>query len=638
MIPAPMGAVWIHAASVGEVAAAEVLWRALPGPRFLTTDTATGLQRARAFTPLSTGRPVDLPGAVAPFLAQARPRALVFVEGTWWPWLAHRARRAGVPVLRVSCKAGARTRRVPSTVLRRLWAAASGVAARDESEAAFLAEVHDVPVEVLGDLKAGIRPPPSPLRWTRPFVVGASVRDGDLRALLPAWRQATPAHQLLVAPRHPESWHPDEALQGMRWVRRSALRDGEVPGEVDVVWLDTLGELGSCLQGAAAAFVGGTFDPQIGGHAADEAHAWGVPTVAGPERSSNRRSLTTSVLAPGPGDLGEALTRAIDAPVPERDVHVGERVAAYVLRHCHGPSPELPPRPWARPLVPLWRTAVRADRLRRRLRPQVHVDVPVISVGSANARSPGRTSTVLWLAARLAAAGHRVGVALRGYRRGARGLACSWDGGTLGDEGSLLAAQDLAVAACRRRGEAVAALVDHGSTIVLLDDGRQSREVHRDLDVEVIDGRYPEARGMLPAGERRTDGWGDGDVALVHHPEAWPDRPRGTLAVHRRLGPWHRGGRLQPTGPQGEVAVWLGLGHPEEVLAGLQNPVARQWLVPDHAMPPTDLVDRVADLAFVCTDKDRMRLPAPLADRAWTRPVELDVEDDRWLSPFLERP
>jgi len=638
LIPAPMGAVWIHAASVGEVAAAEVLWRALPGPRFVTTDTATGLRRARAFTSLSMERPVDLPGAVAPFLAQARPRALVFVEGTWWPWLAHRARRAGVPVLRVSCKAGARTRRVPSGILRRLWAAASGVAARDGAEAAFLAQVHDVPVEVLGDLKAGIRPAPSPLRWARPFVVGASIRSGDLGALLTAWTQATPDHQLLLAPRHPDAWRPEAALQGLRWVRRSTLVGGDVPRDVDVIWLDTVGELGSCLQGASAAFVGGTFDPSIGGHAADEAHAWGVPTVAGPERGSNPRSLATSVLATGPADLGDALARAIDASVPGRDDDVGERVADYVLRHSRGPSAELPPRPWARPLVPLWRTAVRADRLRRRLRPRIHVDVPVISVGSANARSPGRTSTVLWIAARLASAGHRVGVALRGYRRASRGLACSWDGGTLGDEGSLLAAQDLPVAACRRRGEAVTALVDHGCSIVLLDDGRQSSEVHRDLDVEVIDGRYPAARGVLPAGERRTDAWGDGDVALVHHPEAWPDRPRGTVAVHRRLGAWHLGGRLQPAGPQGAVAVWLGLGHPEEVLASLQNPVARQWLVSDHGMPPADLGDRVAGLALVCTDKDRMRLPPELADRAWTRPVELDVEDDRWLTRFLDSP
>jgi tetraacyldisaccharide 4'-kinase len=265
--------------------------------------------------------------------------------------------------------------------------------------------------------------------------------------------------------------------------------------------------------------------------------------------------------------------------------------------------------------------------------------VPVISVGSANARSPGRTSTVAWIAERLARSGHRVGVALRGYRRQHAALATSWDQladvAHLGDEGSMLAARGHAVAAATRRGEAVDALVRHGCTVVLLDDGRQSTEVARDLDVEVIDGRYPGARGLLPMGERRTRTWGDGEVCLVHHPEAWPERPEAHIAVRRRVGPWRRGGRPAPSGPGGAVAVWLGVGHPEEVLGGLDVPVAAQRIHPDHSRPPDDLATWLQGRPLVCTEKDRVRLPASLAAVAWTRTVELEVEDDAWLAPFL---
>jgi len=644
--PAPMGSVWIHAASVGEVAAAEVLWRALSGPRFLTTDTDSGLERARLFTPTSSRRPWDVPGAVEPLLAQARPRALVFVEGTYWPWLAHRAARAGVPVLRVSCKVGTRTRRVPRPVLRRLWGATTAVAARDHGEGRFLAAVHDAPVSVVGDLKGGIRPAASPLRWARPFVVGASVWPDEVLPVVRGWQAGAQGHALLLAPRHPQRLDPARWLDplGLRWVRRSDLRDGAVPSEVDVVWLDTLGELGRCLEGARAVFVGGTFDPAVGGHAADESLAWGVPVLAGPARHNNRASLATAALVPAPSDLGRVWSQTLEMPVPRprRDDQVGERVAAFVRRHQGLPCPEQPPRPWARPFVPVWRLVHQADVLRRRLRPSVRVSVPVISIGSANARSPGRTSTVMWLADHLRAAGHQVGVALRGYKRRERGLETSWTGGSsaarLGDEGHMLAQAGHMVAAAARRGDAVEALATHGCSVVLLDDGRQCTEVARDLDVEVIDGRYPSARGMLPAGERRTDVWGDTEVCLVHHADAWPERPAGHIAVRRRAGPWHQGGRAAPAGPDGPVAVWLGVGHPEEVLEALRVPIAAQRIDADHALPPTDLADWLAGRPLVCTDKDRARLPTPLAEVAWTRPMELTVDDLRWLAPYLDVP
>ena len=213
---------------------------------------------------------------------------MVFVEGTYWPGLARRAHEAGVPVLRVSCKAGPQTRRVPPELLRRLWRHTTAVSARDEHEAAFLSRCQP-DVRVLGDLKSSIRPPPSPLRWARPFVVGASLRDGDTAALLAAVRVACPEHAVLLAPRHPERFDP-EILQGLRWARRTDLPDA-IPDDVDIVWLDTLGELDACLQGASAAFIGGTFSEAIGGHSPREAQAWGswpVPIGCIPRRSTVR--------------------------------------------------------------------------------------------------------------------------------------------------------------------------------------------------------------------------------------------------------------------------------------------------------------------------------------------------------------
>ena len=60
-------------------------------------------------------------------------------------------------------------------------------------------------------------------------------------------------------------------------MRRTELPDAEVPPEVKVVLLDTLGELRDAMSGASAAFIGGTFNPEVGGHSPWEARVAGVP-------------------------------------------------------------------------------------------------------------------------------------------------------------------------------------------------------------------------------------------------------------------------------------------------------------------------------------------------------------------------
>src|SRR6185503_19518481 len=88
--PVQPGAVWVHASSVGEVAAADALLARWSGPALITTDTDTGWRAARSAP--ATVLPIDHPWFLAPLWAEARPRAVVFVEDAVWPQLARRAR------------------------------------------------------------------------------------------------------------------------------------------------------------------------------------------------------------------------------------------------------------------------------------------------------------------------------------------------------------------------------------------------------------------------------------------------------------------------------------------------------------------------------------------------------------------
>ncbi|MBN2799061.1 MAG: tetraacyldisaccharide 4'-kinase [Deltaproteobacteria bacterium] len=633
------GVIWVHAASLGEVGAAEALVRALPGEVLLTVDTDTGAALARRLFAGSrvavAVRPVDHPWTLAPLWAQARPRALVFVENTWWPQLARRAAEHGAPAVRVSVRVRQGT--APRPYLLRVGGAALHIT-QGRADAARLRAM-GLEAVVGGDLK-GDRPlPPSPLRWSRPFVVGASTREGDEGALLEALSALPPGTALLLAPRHRERWERVAALiqaSGRPWARRSRLSGAQVPDEVEVLLLDSLGELAGCLRGAGAAFIGGTFDPALGGHSPSEAGRAGVPVVVGPHATANAEALARLPhrIAASREALGDQLAAALAGPRPAPWTSGAVRHTLEALTPFLGgpPAPEAPPRPWAAPLVGPYRLGAAVD-LRVRGHAPHRAGVPVISVGSEDARGPGKTSTVRWWAAALRARGHTAGVALRGYRRQGRGLACSWEGARaagLGDEGELHRRDGSLVAACGDRRRAVRALEAAGATVILLDDGLGAREVARDLELVVVDAQRRGARGPLPAGERRPlEALARAADGIVAH-RGPLSAPIPVVEARRREGPWHLGDRVVPA-PEGPVAAFAGVGQPGDFFRALT--LGRSRALPDHGVVPAELLRWADGLPLVCTAKDRVRLPPELADLVYWRDVIVEIEGvpEWWL-------
>lgn len=643
--PVAAGAVWIHAASVGEIAAADALIRRLPGPILLTADTDTGVARARAIAVAYRGRvavqavPVDHPWTIAPIWADARPRAVVFIEGTAWPCLSWTARAAGIPVLRVSAKAGPRTRRWG---LVQRFLPADQVVARDAGEASWFARHHG-DVIVGGDLKGDPSPAAPAVTWDRPFAAGVSTRPGDEERLITAWlgmRDAVgPRVGLVIAPRHPDRFDAVASFldrHAIRYVRRTQIGES-IDADIDAVLLDTLGELAGVVATAAVAVIGGSFDPAIGAHSPMEAAIAGVPVIAGPHGGNNEGALVACAAVRVAADgLGAALLAALtgDRPAPIAPNGAADRTAAAITARLGVAAPESAPRPWAWPLTLAtvgFRTAraviqPRADRL----------PVPVIAVGSANARGGGKTSTARAVAAELRGAGHVVGVVVRGYRRARPGVDVRLSdrtatAGDLGDEGALFAGDGWLVAAGPDVRAAACALVDRGVTAIVIDDGLEVQTVAIDLRVAVIDARFPGARGLIPAGERRTVATApESAVLVIHHADspAGCPIPGGALIAVRSPGPWRRGSeRADP--PAGPVAAFAGLARPADFLADLDLPVARFRALADHQVIDDALASQLiawADgLPLATTAKDRTRLPSALSG-VWWRDIEVRIE------------
>ncbi len=305
----PAHALWLHAASVGEVNAVTPLARAWqPRPLLWTTQTVTGRARAAAAVPSAHVRlaPVDAWGVPARVMRQVRPRALVIAETELWPGLLRAAHRAGVPVAFVNARMSARScaayRRL-GVWLREPLAHVACIAAQSGDDAERFLEIGApaARVEVTGNMKwdqdAGATDDAPVARWLRaggrPVVVAGSTRPGEEDTVLRAARLVAarvPGVRVVVAPRHLERVDEAEAAVRTAWpearvVRRTAAAAAPLSDDVDIVLLDTLGELAPAYAVAVAAFVGGTLRP-FGGHNVGEPALSGVPVAFGQSTTS----------------------------------------------------------------------------------------------------------------------------------------------------------------------------------------------------------------------------------------------------------------------------------------------------------------------------------------------------------------
>jgi len=309
------GPIWIHAVSVGEVLAARPLAEGLKQrfPRravFVSTTTETGQRLARERLDFVDGIfyfPLDWVVPVRRALRAIRPALVIVMETEIWPNFLREARRRGVPVIfanaRISEKSFARFKKWEFLVgpfYEHVLADADLFLAQTPEDASRLAEMGapEGRVEVTGNLKYdGEQPDMSRFgvwlegqiqrqeRW--PVLVAGSVVAGEEEAVLAAydivqrrWRRAL----LVLAPRKPDRF--DAAAQiaaagGWNVVRRTHV-DLEAPLDenVDVLVLDSIGELAGLYLLADAVFVGGSL-VAAGGHNILEPAWFAKPPVFG---------------------------------------------------------------------------------------------------------------------------------------------------------------------------------------------------------------------------------------------------------------------------------------------------------------------------------------------------------------------
>lgn len=318
------------------------------------------------------------------------------------------------------------------------------------------------------------------------------------------------------------------------------------------------------------------------------------------------------------------------------------------------------------PLTPLYRLAItrRERRLVSGREPIRRLQHPVISIGSLSTGGAGKTPLTIALAQALTASGLAVDVLSRGYGRRSH-LAAKVDpqgsSQLYGDEPLLIArtanvpvyvaplrydAGLLAESAQPQTppGEPAAPQVLH-----LLDDGFQHRQLHRDLDILLLNRADLHDR-LLPVGNLREAVRAAERAHILAIPADDPTLKSDLRARGLTQPIWLLHRRMTIPSVANPVLAFCGIARPSQFFARLRHSaidLTACKAFPDHHPYTARDLDRLAKTAhatgatsFLTTEKDAARLrtldsPLPLA----TVSLRIEIEDTPaaldWLLAWL---
>lgn len=290
-------------------------------------------------------------------------------------------------------------------------------------------------------------------------------------------------------------------------------------------------------------------------------------------------------------------------------------------------------------LAPLgWLHAFAVARRIRRASP-VRIAPKVVCIGNLTVGGNGKTPVSQTLMHRLCDMGLTPATLSRGYGGRERGPLRvdphAHTAAQVGDEPLLLARSGQAWIARDRAAGGQAIEVAGGVDLVLMDDGHQNPDLHKDCSIIVVDGLTGWGPGTIfPAGPLREPvraGLARADAVIVMMPDAntQPDWA-GLGLADLQIPAFHAW--LEPVAapPPGKLVAFAGIGRPQKFFDALQaagGDLGEVAVYGDHhAFSAGDLrhLDALAaahDARLVTTEKDWVRLPADARSRITAWPV-----------------
>ena len=276
--PGPL--VWVHGASVGEVAAIIPLVERIASKDFkvlVTSGTVGSAKLCEQRLPSGVIHqfvPWDTPRFIARFLDHWQPNLALFTESDLWPNTIVMSHARRIPLIlingRLSERSFNRWRYAPATIgaiLRRF----DLCLAQSPAYATRYRDLGAPHIATTGNLKFDVPEPPADRDSLqalqsaiggRTIIAAASTHAGEENALIDTHRKlrnSFPQLLTLIAPRHPDRGPGIAEIASAAGLSASRRSQGRLPdGKTDIYVVDTLGELGLVYRLAPIVFVGGS--------------------------------------------------------------------------------------------------------------------------------------------------------------------------------------------------------------------------------------------------------------------------------------------------------------------------------------------------------------------------------------------
>lgn len=294
--------IMFHGVSVGEVNAIENLVKKTrekyPDYKIvITTGTHTGQDLARKklgeTANLVTYFPADFPVVIKKFLDKINPDKVFIAETEIWPNFAIECKKRNIDLYIINGRISDSTFksyklfRFLFKYFLNLYTGIYTQSSEDNEKFLSLGSNPET-TKRMNNLKFDIKKPEVDFDFDkdgRVFLAG-STHKGEDEIVLYTYRRLKEKHpdlKLIIAPRHLTRTEEVRALTesfGFKYDFRSNGRTGLK--EIDVLILDTLGELGKMYAFADIALIGGSFN-NTGGHNPLEAAIFDKPVISGPD-------------------------------------------------------------------------------------------------------------------------------------------------------------------------------------------------------------------------------------------------------------------------------------------------------------------------------------------------------------------
>jgi tetraacyldisaccharide 4'-kinase len=274
--------------------------------------------------------------------------------------------------------------------------------------------------------------------------------------------------------------------------------------------------------------------------------------------------------------------------------------------------------------------------------------IPVVSIGNIVAGGTGKTPLVQFLAEELSKT-FSVAILSRGYRSSVEKtgenlqVASDMDVVLCGDEPYWLAKKLswVQVWVGKNRRNSAESAKKKGAEVIIMDDGMQHRQLKRDFEIVLVDGKDPLGRGFfLPRGLLRDSPsrLNKADCIIVIDPVEDIEKQlrRFTKApiVYAKM-------KTDLSLKGKKVAVFCAIGRPERFLNSVREAggeIISTFFKPDHEPFNLGELQKFADESkadvLVCTEKDHVKLPFDFQCRlppiSFPSQLEISGNNEAW--------